>query len=55
MTVVFSDRYTVYLYNLKRSKYLRNDANNLQRLVDALPILQKFCMEMEEYQSMNVV
>jgi hypothetical protein len=43
----FSDRYIIYLYNLKRSKYLRNDANNLQRLVDT-SILQKFCMEMEE-------
>jgi hypothetical protein len=43
----FSDRYILYLYNLKRSKYLRNDANNLQRLVDT-SILQKFCMEMEE-------
>ena len=43
----FSDRYIIYLYNLKRSKYLRNDANNLQRLVDT-SILQKFCMEMKE-------
>ncbi len=43
----FSDRYIIYLYNLKRSKYLRNDANNLQRLVDT-SVLQKFCMEMEE-------
>lgn len=43
----FSDRYIIYLYNLKRSKYLRNDANNLQKLIDN-SILQKFCMEMEE-------
>lgn len=43
----FSDRYIIYLYGLKRSKYLRNDANNLQRLIDN-SILQKFCMDMEE-------
>ena len=43
----FSDRYILHLYNLKRSKYLRNDANNLQKLIDN-SILQKFCMEMEE-------
>lgn len=43
----FSDRYITYLYNLKRSKYLRNDANNLQKLIDT-SILQKFCMDMEE-------
>lgn len=43
----FSDRYITYLYGLKRSKYLRNDANNLQKLIDN-SILQKFCMELEE-------
>jgi hypothetical protein len=43
----FSDKYIIYLYNLKRSKYLRNDANNLQKLIDT-SILQKFCMDMEE-------
>lgn len=43
----FSNKYIIYLYNLKRSKYLRNDANNLQKLIDN-SILQKFCMEMEE-------
>jgi hypothetical protein len=43
----FSDRYLIHLYNLKRSKYLRNDANNLQKLIDN-SILQKFCMDMEE-------
>ena len=43
----FSDRYIVYLYNLKRSKYLRNDANNLQKLIDN-SVLQKFCIELEE-------
>jgi hypothetical protein len=43
----FSDRFIIYLYNLKRSKYLRNDANNLQKLIDN-SILQKFCMELEE-------
>lgn len=43
----FSDRYIIYLYNLKRSKYLRNDANNLQKLIDN-SVLQKFCMDMKE-------
>lgn len=43
----YSDRYILHLYNLKRSKYLRNDANNLQKLIDT-SILQKFCLEMEE-------
>lgn len=41
------DRYIIYLYNLKRSKYLRNDANNLQKLIDN-SVLQKFCIELEE-------
>lgn len=26
-----SDRYILYLYNIKRSKYLRQDLNNLQK------------------------
>ena len=43
----FSNKYILHLYNLKRSKYLRNDANNLQKLIDN-SILQKFCMDMEE-------
>ena len=43
----FSNKYILHLYNLKRSKYLRNDANNLQKLIDT-SILQKFCLEMEE-------
>lgn len=42
-----TDRYIIYLYNLKRSKYLRNDANNLQKTIDN-SVLQKFCIEMEE-------
>jgi hypothetical protein len=43
----FSDRYITFLYGIKRSKYLRNDANNLQRTIDN-STLQKFCIEMEE-------
>ena len=43
----FSNKYILHLYNLKRSKYLRNDANNLQKLIDN-SVLQKFCMDMEE-------
>ena len=42
-----SDRYIIYLFNLKRSKYLRNDLNNLQKTVD-LTILQTLCLELEE-------
>lgn len=42
-----SDRYIMYLYGLKRSKYLRQDLNNLQKTVD-LTILQTLCLELEE-------
>lgn len=42
-----SDKYIIYLFNLKRSKYLRNDLNNLQKTVD-LTILQTLCLELEE-------
>lgn len=42
-----SDRYIIYLWNLKRSKYLRNDLNNYQKTVDN-SILQKLCLELEE-------
>ena len=42
-----SDRYILYLYNIKRSKYLRQDLNNLQKTID-ISILQTLCMELEE-------
>jgi hypothetical protein len=42
-----SDRYIMYLFGLKRSKYLRQDLNNLQKTVD-LTILQTLCLELEE-------
>ena len=42
-----SDRYILYLFNILRSKYLRNDLNNLQKSID-LSILQKLCLELEE-------
>ena len=42
-----SDRYIMFLYNLKRAKYLRQDLNNLQKTVDN-SIIQEFCLEMEE-------
>ena len=29
-----SDRYILYLYNIKRSKYLRQDLNNLLKTID---------------------
>jgi len=42
-----SDRYIMYLFNLKRSKYLRNDLNNLQKTID-LSVTQSLCLELEE-------
>ena len=42
-----SDRYIIYLYNVKRAKYLRQDLNNLQKNND-LSVLQKICLELEE-------
>lgn len=44
------DRYIIYLYNIKRSKYLRQDLNNFQKTTD-LSIQQTFCLEMEEVSS----
>lgn len=41
------DRWIIYLYNNKRAKYLRQDLNNLQKVVDN-SVLQKFCLELEE-------
>jgi hypothetical protein len=41
-----SDRYIIYLWNLKRAKYLRNDLNNLQKTADN-SVLQTMCMELE--------
>lgn len=42
-----SDRYILYLFNIKRSKYLRQDLNNLQKTID-FTILQTLCLELEE-------
>ncbi|HEX8586049.1 MAG TPA: hypothetical protein VF680_16770 [Allosphingosinicella sp.] len=42
-----SDRYIMYLFNLKRSKFLRNDLNNLQKTIDQ-SVIQTLCMELEE-------
>lgn len=41
------DRYIIYLYNIKRSKYLRQDLNNYQKTTD-LSIQQTFCLGLEE-------
>lgn len=41
------DRYILYLYGIKRSKYIRQDLNNIQRSVDAV-ITQTLCLELEE-------
>ncbi len=40
------DRYIIHLYNLKRSKYLRQDLNNYQRTTD-VSVTQSLCMETE--------
>jgi hypothetical protein len=41
------NRYIIYLYNIKRVKYLRQDLNNYQKTVDN-SILQSFCLSLEE-------
>lgn len=41
------DRYIIYLYNIKRVKYLRQDLNSYQKTVDN-SILQSFCLSLEE-------
>lgn len=40
------NRYLLYLYNIKRAKYLRQDLNNYQKTVDN-SILQTLCLSME--------
>lgn len=42
----FDDRYIIYLYGIKRSKYLRQDLNNPNKIIDS-SIQQKLCLEME--------
>lgn len=41
------DRYIVYLYNIKRAKYLRQELNNYMRTVDT-SVKQSYCDELEE-------
>lgn len=41
------DRYIIYLYNTKRSKYLRQDLNNYLKTIDN-SIQQTFCLDLEE-------
>ena len=45
-----SDRYIIYLYNIKRVKYLRQDLNNHQKSIDN-SILQTLCLPVEEISS----
>jgi hypothetical protein len=45
-----SDRYIIYLYGIKRAKYLRQDLNNYQRTTD-LSITQTLCLELEQVSS----
>lgn len=42
-----SNSYIMYLWDLKRAKYLRNDLNNLQKTIDD-SITQTLCLELEE-------
>ena len=42
-----SNRYIIYLYNIKRAKYLRQDLNNYQKTVDN-SVQQSFCIKLEE-------
>lgn len=42
-----SDRYIIYLYNNKRSKYLRRDLNDYSKSIDN-SIQQTFCIGVEE-------
>lgn len=42
-----SDRYIIYLYGVKRAKYLRQDMNNYQKTIDE-SIKQTFCLKLEE-------
>lgn len=44
------DRYIIYLYNIKRAKYLRQDLNNYQKTTDN-SIKQTFCVEVESVNS----
>jgi|TARA_R110000851_G_scaffold314588_1_gene476692 hypothetical protein len=41
------NRYIIYLYNIKRAKYLRQDLNNFNRNIDN-SIIQRLCLELEE-------
>ena len=45
-----SDSYILYLYDIKRSKYLRQDINNSQRTID-ISVVQTMCLELEEVNS----
>ena len=41
------NRYILYLYNIKRAKYLRQDINNFQKSIDN-SVLQTLCLGIEE-------
>lgn len=41
------DRYILYLYDIKRAKYLRQDINNYQKTIDN-SVKQTICLGMEE-------
>lgn len=45
-----SDRYIIYLYGIKRAKYLRQELNNMNRVIDN-SIQQTLCLKMEEVSS----
>ena len=41
------NRYVIYLYNVKRAKYLRQELNNYNKTIDN-SIQQKLCLKLEE-------
>lgn len=42
-----SDRYIIYLYGIKRAKYLRQELNNYQRTTD-ISVTQTLCLPLEQ-------
>lgn len=45
-----SNRYIIYLYGIKRAKYLRQELNNFQRTTD-ISVTQTLCLGLEEVSS----
>lgn len=41
------DRYIIYLYDIKRAKYIRQEINNFRRAID-ISVKQTLCLKLEE-------